>query len=180
MLFNSDLPSASAQNARCMPWFYRLSIALLCSLLLACSHAPLLPVAQFTPLAQSELLTIHRGEHTLAFTARVESDGQTLRVVAISPTGQRLFSLTRVGDQLTTEAGPWWPKFMPLDAVWRDFEISHAPLDAVLPAHWQRHKENGVTHWWYRGKKYAEVRHSAGKIELKRPEYGLSIEVLPE
>ena len=180
MLFKSNLPTASTANASIRRWCYRLSIAWLCSWLLACSHAPLLPVAQFTPLAQSELLTIHSGEQTLAFTARVESDGQTLRVVAISPTGQRLFSLTRVGDQLTTEAGPWWPKFMPLDAVWRDFEISHAPLDAVLPAHWQRHKENGVTHWWYRGKKYAEVRHSAGKIELKRPEYGLSIEVLPE
>lgn len=164
------------------PWLHRITLTLMSSFLLACSSVPMpmLPVAAFGARAQTELLTLQAGEQIFAFTARVESDGQTLRVVAITPTGQRLFSLTRHKDELLTEPGPLWPQAMSLKSVWADFEITHAPALITLPAGWQRLNQNGDERWMYQGKKLAQVKHEDGKITLERPEYQLTIEVLPE
>ena len=113
-----------------MRWITTLGICLLALLLNACTSipSPNIAVSDFGLLNQSELITLTAGDKTFAFTARIESDGQTLNLVAITPTGQRLFSLKKQGDILTTEAGPLWPQAMPLAAVWLDFEMAHVEL----------------------------------------------------
>ncbi|WP_373976320.1 DUF3261 domain-containing protein [Chitinibacter sp. SCUT-21] len=163
-----------------------LLLALSCLLLLACSTRPtaqlptLMPVSAFGTLAQSELVTLTAGEQVFAFTARIESDGQVLQLVAITPTGQRLFSFTRQGDELIAEPGPLWPKRMPLEMVWHDFELTHAQPAAALGADWQKVIENGVEHWSYRGQAQAQIVREATKIQLLKKQYQLTIEVLPE
>ena len=160
-------------------------LALSVAVLMGCAniatiHSPMLSVAEFGAMAQSELLTLSAGERVVAFTARVESDGETLRVVAITPTGQRLFSITRQGNELLTVPGPLWPAQMPLTAVWRDFEMTHARANAQLGADWQRILQHNGEEWWFRQQRQAQIVREDGKISLIRPEYQLSIEVLPE
>jgi hypothetical protein len=154
----------------------------------ACTSIPSLniPVSAFGVINQSELITLEAGDKTFAFTARLESDGETLRVVAITPTGQRLFSITKQGEKLSTEAGPLWPSVMPLAAVWLDFEMVHLEMLAqpdklVLGQGWQRDDMGkGLVIWSLHQQQQATVQRGADQTVLKRPQYQLSIEVLPE
>ncbi|WP_410498064.1 DUF3261 domain-containing protein [Chitinibacter sp. S2-10] len=160
-----------------------LLLTVLSTLLLACTSeipAPMLPVSAFGSIAQNELITLEAGDRVFAFTARLESDGETLKVVAITPTGQRLFSITRTGEQLLTEPGVLWPRAMPLQAVWADIEMVHAPAAMSVASPWQRIRNQDSNDWLYHGKKLAQVKHEAGKITLTRDAYTLTIEILPE
>ncbi|WP_028455806.1 DUF3261 domain-containing protein [Chitinilyticum litopenaei] len=164
-------------------------LMLLAMLLAACATpppAPMVPVAQLGVLAQSELVTLVAGDREFAFTARLESDGDTLRVVAITPTGQRLFAMRRHGAQLDAEAGPLWPAAMPLEAVWADIEMVHVEMLARPEAvtarpGWKRMAlPDGQSAWFYRGREEAKLVRETGRIVLIRPAYRLSVEVLPE
>ncbi|MBE9607816.1 DUF3261 domain-containing protein [Chitinilyticum piscinae] len=144
---------------------------------------PRVAVADFGVLAQTELVSLQAGEREAAFTARLESDGEVLRVVAITPTGQRLFSLIRRGQSLQTEAGPLWPAAMPLTVVWADIELVHLAMrapQAGLPAGWTRKAEGACDEWSYRQQMQAKVCHDDGRYSLIRPAYRISVEVLPE
>lgn len=154
----------------------------------ACTSIPSIdiPVSAFGAMSQSELITLEAGDKTFAFTARLESDGETLRVVAITPTGQRLFSMVKHGGKLSTEAGPLWPSAIPLTAVWADFEMTHLemlaqPETVLLGKGWRRDEmETGLAVWSFQQQPQATVQRGADQTVLKRPQYQLSIEVLPE
>jgi hypothetical protein len=142
--------------------------------------APMLPVADFGVLQQSELVTLQTPDQEISFTARLEGDGRILNVVALTPTGQRLFSFRRQGNRLHAEPGPMWPKAMPLKAVWADIEMAHAPARPSLSPHWEVIRENNGAIWMYDGSEQARVINSESKIHLIRARYTLTLEVLPE
>ncbi|HWS39657.1 MAG TPA: DUF3261 domain-containing protein [Arenimonas sp.] len=142
--------------------------------------APMLPLSNFGLLQQNELITLTTGEHEIAFMARVENDNKLMRVVAITPTGQRLFSFVRSNTHLETEAGPLWPKQIPLESVWSDIEMLHALPHAYLQANWRTENIDGGTNWYFRNTLQARVKQDAGKIALIKPQYRLTLELLPE
>jgi hypothetical protein len=142
--------------------------------------APMLPLTDFGILQQSELITLHAGEREIAFTARVENDSKIMHVVAITPTGQRLFSFERTDASLHAEAGPLWPTQIPLTAVWADIEMMHALPKAHLQANWRVETVGVETQWFYKNTLQARVKLEAGKIILIKPQYTLTLERLPE
>ena len=167
---------------------YSMGIAMLALLAMGCTSipSPNVAVSDFGVLNQSELITLESADKTFAFTARIESDGSVVRVVAITPTGQRLFSLEKRGEQLITEPGPLWPSAMPLAAVWADVEIAHVeslahPERVTLAKGWQRYVgADGMVEWSFQQQVQARVQSDATQTILRRPNYTLSIEVLAE
>lgn len=142
--------------------------------------APMLQLSNFGLLQQSELITLNSGENEIAFTARVENDNKLMRVVALTPTGQRLFSFERSGTHLESEAGPLWPKQIPLKAVWADIEMMHALPQEHLQTNWRTEIIDGETNWYFKNALQARVKQEAGKIVLIKPQYTLTLELLPE
>ena len=159
-----------------------MGITLLGMLISACTSIPYpnIAAADFAVQNQNELITLEAGEKTLAFTARIENDGSTIRVVAITPTGQRLFSFEKRGEQLISEAGPLWPQAMPLAAVWADIEMAHARFGAALASDWRQERDANTTRWSYRGQPQASVEHAAERIILNKNNYRLTLETLEE
>lgn len=140
----------------------------------------MLPLSDFGLLQQSELITLTTDANEIAFTARVENDNKLMRVVAITPTGQRLFSFERSYTHLGTEAGPLWPKQIPLKVVWSDIEMLHALPHSRLQTNWRTEIIDNETNWYFKNALQARVKQEAGKIVLVKSQYTLTLELLPE
>lgn len=95
---------------------------------------PLAPLRDVTPRHASQVLYAAFGARAVTLRTALELDAMSLRVVAVTATGQRLFSASWDGQRITADKSPLVPGEVDPARVLADIQLALWPLASVQTA----------------------------------------------
>jgi hypothetical protein len=124
--------------------------AIVCTwLLAACAHAPaprapaadspaapswpLVAPDAIAPRAASQVIRGTWGGKSMTLRTAIELDADSLDVVAVTATGQRVFTIHSDGKTVRAERGPFVPKAVEPERVLVDMQLALWPLASIEP-----------------------------------------------
>ncbi|GAB1263977.1 DUF3261 domain-containing protein [Aurantivibrio infirmus] len=179
-------------QAKLLAYFFTVFLVSACSSLENGQHLPELPLLPPADLgvnlqiSQQVNITIESESHTMLAAWVVKQD--TLSFVGLSPTGQRLLTLSYDGLRFSEDYSPMLPIKIPGRQVLAQLQIAHWPEVSVLSAleksAWRMKVEDGQRHLFVNRKKIFSIANSSpgkyqedAKVNIRSDVIDFSIDV---
>jgi hypothetical protein len=95
---------------------------------------PLVPPAAVGPRQASQVIRATYGAKSMTLRTAIEIDADSLEVVAVTATGQRVFTIHSDGKSVRAERGAFVPANVDPQRVLVDMELALWPLASIEPA----------------------------------------------
>ncbi len=165
-------------------------------LLTACAHAPrtpegpapraLAPVSAVSPRSASQVIHAAFGDRAATLRTALEVSASGIKLVGVTATGQRLFTVSYDGTTVSAERGAFAPADIQPERVLADMQLALWPLPALRQALGDGYEVaepfGGVRRLRRDGRLVAEVHYAggdpwAGRLWLVSFEHGYSLTV---
>jgi hypothetical protein len=107
----------------------------------AAAPPALAPPAALTPRAATQVIHAAFGARAVTLRTAIEVDAAALRIVGVTATGQRLFTVAWDGRAIAAERGAFVPENLDPARMLADVQLALWPLEAVRAAFRERNLE---------------------------------------
>jgi hypothetical protein len=166
---------AGFRKAMLMPLALRASLLMASLWLSACALLPqlpppplplLTPASLGMPRTSSQVLDVAFRQREFTLQCVVQVTPQEMTLIALAPLGQRAFTLSYDGQNLTADISPYVPKDLPPQRVLADLQLALWPLSAwqaqnATGSEWQVSEPRaGLRRLRYNGRLIEEVHYA--------------------